>query len=200
MFRTTIRTLLVASLGFVAVSATFAQDAKTKAAVCGACHGPDGNSVNPEWPTLAGQHPGYLATQLRAFKDNARKDPNMNAMAAPLSDQDMADLAGYFASQTLKVPSVDATVAGAGAKLYRGGNAESGVPACMACHGPNGAGNAAANYPALRGQHAKYSARQLNAYKSGDRATDPKSIMRTIAARMSAEEIEAVSHFIEGLH
>lgn len=200
MFRTTIRTLLVVSLGLVAAQGALAQDAKTKAATCGACHGPDGNSVNPEWPSLAGQHPAYLVAQLQAFKGNVRKNPNMNAMAAPLSDQDMADLAGYFASQTLKVPSVDAEAAGAGAKVYRGGNAETGVPACMACHGPNGAGNVAANYPSVRGQHAKYTTLQLTAYKSGERATDPKSIMRSIAARMSSEEIDAVSRYIEGLH
>lgn len=200
MFRTTIRMLLVVSLGLAAAHGALAQDAKTKAATCGACHGPDGNSVNPEWPNLAGQHPVYIVAQLQAFKDNVRKNVNMNAMAAPLSEQDMIDLAGYFASQTLKVPSVDAEAAAPGGKLYRGGNAASGVPACMACHGPNGAGNAAANYPALRGQHAKYTAIQLAAYKSGERATDQKAIMRSIAARMTAEEIEAVSKFIEGLH
>ena len=200
MFRTTIRTLLVASLGLLAAQGAPAQDAKTKAAVCGACHGPDGNSVNPEWPSLAGQHPGYIVAQLQAFKGNVRKNPNMNAMAAPLSDQDMSDVAGYFASQTLKVPSVDAEAAGAGATLYRGGNTASGVPACMACHGPDGAGNPAAGFPALRGQHATYTALQLNAYKSGERVTDPKEIMRTIAARMTTEEITAVSKFMEGLH
>lgn len=200
MFRTTIRTLLVVTLGLVAAHGAIAQDAKTKAATCGACHGPDGNSVNPEWPSLAGQHPVYIVAQLQAFKDNVRKNVNMNAMAAPLSEQDMADLAGYFASQTLKVPSVDAEAAAPGGEIYRGGNAASGVPACMACHGPNGAGNAAANYPALRGQHAKYTAIQLAAYKSGERVTDQKAIMRSIAARMTAEEIEAVSKFIEGLH
>lgn len=200
MFRTTIRTLLVVSLGLLAAQGALAQDAKTKAATCGACHGPDGNSVNPEWPNLAGQHPGYIVAQLQAFKGNVRKNVNMNAMAAPLSDQDMTDLAGYFASQTLKVPSVDDEAASAGAKIYRGGNPVTGVPACMACHGPSGAGNAAANYPAVRGQHAKYTTLQLNAYKSGERATDPKAIMRSIAARMTAEEIDAVSRFMEGLH
>lgn len=199
MFRTTIRTLLVVSLG-LAMQGTLAQDAKTKAATCGACHGPDGNSVNPEWPSLAGQHPTYVVAQLQAFKSNVRKNPNMNAMAAPLSDQDMSDLAGYFAGQMLKIPSVDGDAASAGAKLYRGGNAETGVPACMSCHGPNGAGNVAAGYPAVRGQHAKYSTLQLQAYKSGERATDQKSIMRSIAVRLSAEEIDAVSRFMEGLH
>lgn len=202
MFRPTFRTLIVLSLGLLVAEPGFAQDARTKAAACGACHGPDGNSVNPEWPNLAGQHPGYLVAQLQAFKSGVRKNPNMSAMAAPLSDQDMTDLASYFAGQTTKIASVDAEAAAEGAKLYRSGNAESGVPACMACHGPNGAGNAGADYPALRGQHAKYTALQLNAYKSGERVTDEgqKQVMRTIAARMTAQEIEAVSRFIEGLH
>jgi cytochrome c553 len=202
MFRPTFRTLIVLSLGLLVAEPGLAQDAKTKAATCGACHGPDGNSVNPEWPSLAGQHPGYIVAQLKAFKDGVRKNANMNAMAAPLSDQDMQDLAGYFAGQTAKIASVDPQAAAEGAKLYRGGNAQTGVPACMACHGPNGAGNPGANYPALRGQHAKYTALQLNAYKTGERVTDEsqKQIMRSIAARMSAQEIEAVAKFIEGLH
>lgn len=200
MFRTTIRTLMVLSMALLVAAPGQAQDAKTKAAACGACHGPDGNSVNPEWPNLAGQHPGYLVAQLQAFKGNVRKNANMNAMAAPLSDQDMIDISGYFSSQALKVPSVDAAATAEGAKLYRGGNAASGVPACMACHGPNGAGNAAANYPALRGQHAKYTSIQLTAYKNGERVTDQKEIMRSIASRMTAAEIEAVSQFIQGLH
>jgi cytochrome c553 len=202
MFRLTFRTLIVLSLGLLVAEPGLAQDAKTKAATCGACHGPDGNSVNPEWPSLAGQHPGYIVAQLKAFKDGVRKNANMNAMAAPLSDQDMQDLAGYFAGQTAKIASVDPAAAAEGAKLYRGGNAQTGVPACMACHGPNGAGNPGANYPALRGQHAKYTALQLNAYKTGERVTDEsqKQIMRSVAARMSAQEIEAVAKFIEGLH
>ncbi len=200
MFRTTIRTLMVLSLGLLICAPGFAQDAKIKAAACGACHGPDGNSVNPEWPSLAGQHPGYLIAQLQAYKGNVRKNANMNAMAAPLSDQDMVDVAGYFSSQTLKVQSVDAEAAAAGARLYRGGNAASGVPACMACHGPSGAGNAAANYPALRGQQAKYTALQLNAYKSGERVTDQKELMRSIASRLTAAEVDAAALFIQGLH
>lgn len=200
MFRTTIRVLTVFFLGSLLAQQGLAQDAKTKAVTCSACHGPDGNSVNPEWPNLAGQHVGYLVAQLKAFKSGSRKNVNMNAMAAPLSDQDMSDIAAYFSAQTLKVASVDAAAAAEGGKLYRGGNAATGVPACMACHGPNGAGNAAANFPALRGQHAKYTSLQLNAYKTGERSTDAKEIMRTIASRMTAAEIEAVARHIEGLH
>lgn len=192
---------LVLALGISATTPTEAQDGRTKAMTCAACHGAEGNSVNPDWPNLAGQHADYIVSQLAAYKAGERSDPNMNAMAAPLSEQDMADIAAYFAAQALSIPSVenDDTLA-AGAALYRGGDAETGVPACMACHGPDGSGNAAADYPALRGQHAKYTAKQLEAYKAGARTTDPQSIMRSIAARMSSEDIESVSRFIQGLH
>jgi len=192
--------ILCLGMALMAAAVT-AEDGKTKAMPCSACHGMDGNSgVNPEWPNLAGQHTGYLVAQLQAFKSGARKNPNMNGMAAALSDQDMADIAAYFSGQSLKISSVKPEETVIGAALYRGGNSETGVPACMACHGPNGAGNPGAGYPAVRGQHAQYSALQLKAYKSGERATDPKEIMRTIAARLSAEEIESVAKFMHGLH
>lgn len=189
-------------LGLSVLSAAcFAGDGKTKAMTCSACHGMDGNSlVNPEWPSLAGQHASYIVAQLKAFKAGERKNVNMNAMAAPLSEEDMQDIADYYSSQTIKISSVDAAGTELGTKLYRGGNAATGVPACMACHGPNGAGNPGAIYPALRGQQATYTALQLNAYKSGERATDTGAIMRTIAARLSPEEIQSVSKFIQGLH
>ncbi len=189
-------------LGLTLVSATcLAGDGKTKAMTCSACHGMDGNSIaNPEWPSLAGQHASYIVTQLKAFKAGERKNVNMNAMAAPLSEEDMQDIADYYASQTISVASVDAAGTELGAKLYRGGNAATGVPACMACHGPNGAGNPGAVYPALRGQHAKYTTLQLNAYKGGERANGAAAIMGAIAARLTPEEIESVSKFIQGLH
>ena len=194
-----IKKLLCLGLVFAA-GAVLADDGRAKAITCSACHGADGNSViNPEWPNLAGQHTGYIVAQLQAFKSGARKNSSMNAMAATLNDRDMADIADYFAGQSLKINAVDSS-AQAGAALYRGGNKVTGVPACMACHSPNGAGNPPANFPALRGQHAKYTILQLQAYKSGARATDPKAIMRTIAARLSNEEMENVARFIEGLH
>lgn len=178
-----------------------AGDGKTKAMACGACHGMDGNSTtNPEWPNLAGQHASYLVEQLQAFKTGTRKNVNMNAMAAPLSDEDMTDIAAYFSTQTLNIASVDPAGTEVGAKLYRGGNTATGVPACMACHGPNGAGNPGAKYPALRGQHAAYTALQLKAYKSGERNHGAAAIMATIAARLTPEEIDSVSKFLQGLH
>ena len=192
--------VLAASLIALSSSAGAADTGQQKAAVCAACHGADGNSINPVWPKLAGQHPAYIEAQLKAFKAGTRKNPNMMPMAANLSEQDMQDLANYFASQKRTIGAAKKDLEEAGAALYRGGNAETGVPACMACHGPRGTGNAPAAYPALGGQHADYVAIQLKAYKSGERTTDPNAVMRTIAGRLSSNEIEAVSSYVEGLH
>lgn len=200
MFGSTVRAMLIFTLSLAGAASVQAQDAKTKAATCAACHGADGNSVNPDWPNLAGQHSDYLVAQLKLFKSGERKNANMNPMAAPLSEQDMSDIAAYFSSQTLKVASVDAAAAAPGAKLYQGGNSATGVPACMACHGPNGAGNPAARYPALRGQHAKYTTTQLLAYKNNERTAGQASVMTTIAARLTKQEIEQVASYLEGLH
>ena len=192
---------LLLGLVLVGVGANANDGGKAKAMPCTACHGVDGNStLNPEWPNLAGQHQHYLVTQLRAFKSGVRKNPNMSGMVATLTDEDMAEIADFFANQSVKVQSIDAARATAGATLYRGGNKATGVPACMACHGPNGAGNPAAVFPALRGQHSKYTVNQLIAYRNAERTTDPKEIMRTIAARMTPTEIDSVAKFIEGLH
>lgn len=177
-----------------------ADEGQQKAAVCAGCHGADGNSVTPDWPKLAGQHSSYIVAQLQAFKAGVRKNPMMNPMAANLSDADMAALAGYFSSQKLQYGEATPESVEAGQKLYRGGNPSSGVPACMACHGPRGSGNPAAGYPSLHGQHSKYTATQLKAYRSGERATDPNAMMRTIAARLTDAEIEAVAGYIQGLH
>jgi cytochrome c553 len=173
---------------------------RSKAAVCAACHGPDGNSVTPEWPKIAGQHPGYIIKQLTDFKSGARRDPTMSPIAASLSDQDIADLSIFYAAQERTQGLADPEFVKAGARLYRGGNVDNGVPACMACHGPRGAGNPAAGFPALNGQHASYTAAQLGAYKSGKRGNDEKEMMRTIAKRLTDTEIQAVSSYIDGLH
>ena len=144
--------------------------------------------------------PSYTVQQLAAFKDGNRENPSMSPMAANLSPEDMQAIADFYAVKAPKIGSIAATEIAAGEKLYRGGNADSGVPACMACHGPNGAGNGAAKYPALRGQHAKYTELQLKAYKNGSRATDDKAIMRTIAAKLSDAEIEQVAKYINALY
>lgn len=177
-----------------------AASGQSKATVCAACHGPDGNSPNPEWPKLAGQHPGYIIKQLADFKSGARKNPTMNSVAASLSDQDMADLSVFYAAEEPVQGLADPEYVEAGARLYRGGNVETGVPACMACHSPTGGGNPVAGFPALSGQHAGYTTIQLRAYKSGERANDQGEIMRTIAKRLTEAEIEAVSSYLDGLH
>ncbi|MGB5687632.1 MAG: c-type cytochrome [Woeseiaceae bacterium] len=178
-----------------------ADDGKAKALTCTACHGPEGNSVSAMWPNIAGQNAPYLLAQLAAFKDGSRVDPLMSSQAMLVSEEDMADLAVYFESLPAAAQSVKtaATVA-RGEALYRGGNADAGIPACLGCHGPSGRGNPAALYPALRGQHADYTAKQLNDYASGTRKTDGKTrIMRDIAGRLSKEDIEALSSYVQGL-
>ncbi|MCI0401417.1 MAG: cytochrome c4 [Gammaproteobacteria bacterium] len=173
---------------------------KTRSATCAACHGADGNSTHPDWPKLAGQSAQYLMKQLSDYKAGARSDPLMSALAAPLTDADIADLVNFYALQTRTVGSATPALVASGERIYRGGNRGTGIPACMACHGPRGAGNPTAAVPALGGQHAAYTAKQLRAFKSGERANDPNSMMRMIAERMSDEEIEAVADYISGLH
>ncbi len=171
-----------------------------KAGVCFGCHGPNGNSLNPVWPKLAGQGEGYLAKQLADFKSGVRKDPIMSGQAAALSAQDMADLAAYFSKQKISPASADKAKLTLGQNVYRGGNKDKGVAACIACHGPTGAGNPAAKYPALGSQQADYVAKSLKDFRSGARSNDPNKMMRDIAARMSDNEIEAVASYIAGLH
>ncbi|MGH8509640.1 MAG: c-type cytochrome [Gammaproteobacteria bacterium] len=170
---------------------------EAKVAVCAGCHGERGNSQNPEWPKLAGQHPNYLAQQLRDFKSGTRKNEMMSAMAAPLGEADIVNIAEFYAAQKRETGMADAGLVKAGERLYRGGNATTGVPACMACHGPAGAGNPAAGFPALSSQHAAYTRNQLRAYRSSERKNGPT--MQAIAAKMSEPEIEAVASYIAGL-
>jgi cytochrome c553 len=173
---------------------------KEKSQVCAACHGIDGNSPNPVWPKLAGQHAEYIAKQLRDIKNGERENAQMSPMAANLSEEDILDLAAYYSSQKIKHGTADPASLELGEKIYRAGSIEAGVPACMACHGPNGRGNPAAQYPALGGQHAAYTQTQLNAFRAGTRANDSNAVMRTIVGRMTDEEIKAVSEYIQGLH
>jgi len=177
-----------------------AEKGQAKAAPCVACHGVNGNSVNPEWPNLAGQHESYIRRQLAAFKSDQRQDPLMTPMAKPLSEEDMADLGAYFASQkpTGTLEAEPSKVA-LGQKLFRGGDVEKGIAACQACHGPDGAGNPAAGYADIKGQHATYTIKQLKAYRSGTRQTDPNQMMRNVASLLTDEQIDAVAAYIQGL-
>jgi len=174
---------------------------KARAISCGACHGADGNSVNPAWPSLAGQHATYIVNQLVAFKNGDRANVLMSAQAMALTERDMANLAVYFSEQKAAPRAVaDATLVDSGQALYRGGDKEAGIPACMACHGPNGAGNPAAKVPALSGQYATYTSLQLKVYAAGERKSDgPTKVMREIAESLTDKQIEAVASYVQGL-
>ncbi len=178
-----------------------AEAGKAKSTTCSACHGQDGNSVMPTWPSIAGQSATYLTTQLHAFKDGLRSDPLMSAQAMLLADDDIRNLAVYFESlPKAAMPVADASKVSRGQALYRGGDSDAGVAACMACHGPTGRGNPAAGYPAVSGQHATYTAKQLQDYAAGTRQSDGKTrIMRDLAARLDKEDIEAVASYMQGL-
>lgn len=173
---------------------------QAKAGPCAACHESDGNSTNPEFPKLAGQHASYTLKQLEDFKQGRRQNAVMAGMVAPLSPEDMADLSAFYAAQTRSGGFASEERVALGEKIYRGGNADSGVPACMACHGPAGAGDPLAGFPALAGQHAKYIAAQLQAFRDQERSNDPKAMMRDVARWMTKDEITAVSEYIAGLH
>jgi cytochrome c553 len=174
---------------------------KSKSVTCAACHGAAGISANPLWPNVAGQNAPYLLAQLKAFKGGSRENPLMTSQAMMLSDQDMADLAVYFESLPGPAQAVaDPDLISKGEALYRGGNVADQVAACIACHGPTGAGNPAAKYPALKGQHAAYTAKQLRDYASGERTSDGTTrIMREIAAKLSEDEIVALASYVQGL-
>ncbi len=183
-----------------AAAAGNAEAGQAKSATCMACHGAGGVSANPEWPHLAGQHASYVVKQLKHFKAAERNNPLMMPMAMILSDQDMEDLAAYFSTQVPRpAGETEPSKLKLGERVYRSGNAESGVPACAGCHGPSGAGVAGAAYPRIGGQHGTYAAIQLRAYKSGVRATDPNAMMRGVAGKLTEEEIDAVSSYLQGL-
>ena len=181
-----------------------------KSAVCAACHGADGNSAIPAWPSIAGQNEEYTYKQLLDFKSNKRDNPQMSPILAVMSDQELADISAYFASQKAKPASTKLRIMIDGEErsasldsaeyMYRFGNPDTGLAACMACHGPNGNGNPAARFPAINGQHAEYTATTLKAYKSEVRNNDPNKIMRNIASKLSNAEIDIIANYLQGLH
>ena len=210
------RTLLLAAVaGTFAAGATHAQAPAAKPdlaraesivkEVCAACHGADGNSATPTNPSLAGQGAEYITLQLQHFQSGIRVNAIMQAMAAPLKPDEMKALGVYFSQQKSKgLAAKDATLASAGQKLYRGGDIASGMPACAACHSPNGAG-VPKNYPRLAGQYAEYTYAQLKAFRDGERGADKEGkdyngkIMATVAARMSDPQMKALAEYASGL-
>ena len=180
---------------------------KARSAVCGACHGSDGNSMIPMNPKIAGQHPDYLVKQLKDFKlaattggEEGRNNAVMNGMAAPLSEQDMEDLSAYFASQQETPGETPEDYVESGQALYRGGDYERGIPSCSACHGPDGNGMGLAGFPNISGQHVDYTALQLKNFRSGQRHNDMNGMMRDIASKLTDEDIEVLSNYLAGLH
>lgn len=179
-----------------------------KAAVCAACHGPNGNSTNPLWPRLAGQNAVYVDEQLQLFKTGVRNNPVMMPMATVLSDKDIDNLSVYYESQTPIGEEADPSYWKAGQTLYDYGDPSRNVPACRACHGPIGKGNLASGYPALRAQHAQYVIKELQDFASGVRyaGTGPDKpqsrngfMMTTIAKQLTPEEIRNVASYVQGM-
>lgn len=201
MNKTIVSLLLALGLAGAAQAAGDPAAGQAKAVVCGACHGVDGNSALANFPKLAGQGERYLLKQMQDIKSGARPVVEMTGMLEPLSEQDMADVAAYFASQKMSVGAADAALVERGQALFRGGKLAEGMPACTGCHAPDGAGIATAGYPHLGGQHAGYIAKQLTAFREGERSNDGDAmIMRDIAAKLSNKDIEAVSSYVQGLH
>ncbi|AMB77697.1 MULTISPECIES: c-type cytochrome [Pseudomonas] len=196
-------TLGVAGIAQAAATAVVGDAAagQAKTAVCGACHGPDGNSMAPNFPKLAGQGDRYLLKQLHEIKDGKRQVLEMTGLLTNLNDQDLADIAAYYSSQKNSVGAADPALVARGEALFRGGDLQKGMPACTGCHSPDGQGNAAAGFPHLGGQHASYIEKQLTDFREGERTNDGDSmIMRGIAAKLSNKDIKALASYIQGLH
>ena len=190
----------------VALPALGAGDANAgqgKAAVCAACHGVDGNSLVPNWPKLAGQHSAYLERQLGLIKGGDRPVPEMAGIVMGLSDQDIADLSAYFSGQASVAGVTDEALLATGEMLYRAGNSEKDIPACMSCHGPAGKGNPLSGYPSLAVQHSVYSEKMLTGFRAGTQWGDDDAsskIMTEVANRLTDTEIKALGSYIQGLH
>ncbi|GGM09254.1 cytochrome c4 [Pseudomonas asuensis] len=199
----TLMVSLMLTLG-ISITAQAAGDAtagQAKSTVCGACHGPDGNSPVPNFPKIAGQGERYLIKQLHDIKKDERPVPEMMAFMPALSDQDIEDLAAYFSSQKTEIGAADPALVAAGEALYRGGRLEQGVPACTGCHAPDGVGNSPAGFPLLSGQHTVYTIKQLTAFREGQRTNDGDAMMmRSIANKLSDQDISALATYIQGLH
>ncbi|MDX1452757.1 MAG: c-type cytochrome [Oleiphilaceae bacterium] len=172
-----------------------------KTAACAGCHGADGNSAVGNFPKLAGQGAPYLIKQLNDVQSGERKIVEMTGILDGMSQQDFADIAAFYASKNISIGQANPDLVSEGELIYRAGIPAKGVPACTACHGPAGAGIDLAKFPALGGQHTDYTVKQLEMFRSGERANDGDArVMRSIAARLSDREIEAVSSYISGLH
>ncbi|MCE9686204.1 cytochrome c4 [Shewanella sp. AS16] len=197
--------VVIATLSSSAMAEGNAEAGKTKAIMCSACHGMDGNSMIDMYPKLAGQHATYLQKQLQDFRAAAqtggkegRMDPIMGGMAVGLKDQDIEDIAAFFSSQTKLVADVK-DVPVQGEQLYKGGDVSRGITACMACHGPEGKGAGLAGFPAIGGQHANYIKIQLTKFRNAGRHNDLNGMMQDIAKKLNDADIEALSKYISSI-
>jgi cytochrome c553 len=200
-------TLLFGLIGTAHAFDGDAEAGKAKSATCAACHGPDGNSPVDMYPKIAGQHAPYLYKQLRQYKQGmetggkqGRNNSIMFGMVASLSDQDMKDLAAYFASQKMKSGTTPENVIARGEQLYRGGDAARGIAACIACHGPRGSGNSLGGFPKISFQNATYLKTTLQEFRSGQRSNDLNGMMQDIAKKLTDDDIDVLSQYLGGLH
>ena len=192
--------LLLAMVFAGGVSAGDAAKGKEKSAQCAACHGSDGNSPLAMNPKIAGQSAKYIVKQLKEFKSGARENAIMAPMASALTDDDMENIAAYYSSQEVQHAAVPEKYIALGERLYRAGDSDRDIPACMACHGAQGNGMSAAGFPAVGGQHPDYTKAQLIAFRDGSRDNDANNVMRDVVAKMSDEQIEALAYYLVGLH
>ena len=198
--------LFVLLLGMLAAPLTAAQTGsveagQAKSMICGSCHGVDGNSVTPEWPSLAGQHASYIVKQLEAYRAGEREDVGMQQYTSMLSEQDMYDIAAYYSAQMPRPNGADPELVSLGEDIYRGGLPDRSIPACIACHGPRGLGNPLAAYPRVSAQHATYTLNTLRAYSAGERRSDGEpQTMRNVAELLQENEMRAVASYVQGLY
>jgi cytochrome c553 len=173
-----------------------------KVAICATCHGRDGNSQIPMNPSLAGQNAAYIIKQLEDYQSGARQNATMASMVTNLSEQDIADIAAFYASQERRIigaqPGEESLALGEA--LYRAGQSDISSAACTACHSPTGQGNAPAGFPAIGGQHTEYTLTQLRAFRAGERANDLNGMMRTVVERLTDAELEALANYVAGLN
>jgi cytochrome c553 len=203
MKKTAIAVLAAAFVGLIPNLLLAEGDAaagQAKSALCGSCHGVDGNSLMAMNPKLAGQSARYMVKQLQEFKSGARESAIMSSMVLSLSDQDMEDIAAWYSSQQPTIQGANPESIELAERLYRAGNSEIAVAACSACHSPTGKGNAPAGFPLLSGQHAEYTLQQLKNFRSGARQNDGSAMMRTVVERLTDKELEALASYVSGLN
>jgi cytochrome c553 len=193
--------LVVAAGSSNAFAAGDAAAGEQKVAMCGACHGPDGNSAIAENPKLAGQNPAYTFKQLLDIRDGKRVVVQMTGMLNGMSDQDLEDIAAFYGTRSITLAGADPELVELGETIYRAGISNLGVAACSACHSPTGSGNPQAGFPAVGGQHRAYTSNQLRAFRAGTRTNDGDTApMRIVSERLTDREIEALASYLSGLH